>query len=65
MNGATSELNTDGRIVLLMEVLVGELKEEAGLADRAVTNDDVLEEVRVAGLILLHHQSQMFSGGGC
>ena len=58
MNRATPEFNTDGRIVLLIEIMVGKLQKEARLADRAVTNDDVLEEVRVAGYILLHHLTQ-------
>ena len=38
------------------EPLVGELEEEAGLADRAVANNDVLKDVGVPKGLLCHRR---------
>eukprot|EP00227_Mantoniella_beaufortii_P021557 CAMPEP_0197591626 /NCGR_PEP_ID=MMETSP1326-20131121/13819_1 /TAXON_ID=1155430 /ORGANISM="Genus nov. species nov., Strain RCC2288" /LENGTH=295 /DNA_ID=CAMNT_0043157157 /DNA_START=218 /DNA_END=1100 /DNA_ORIENTATION=+ len=49
---AAAELHADGQVVHVLEPLVRELQQQARLAHASVSNDDVLEEVRVAHLCL-------------
>jgi len=46
---AGAELDADGEVVQGLEALVGELQEQARLADACVADDDVLEEVLKKG----------------
>ena len=47
LDGPRPELDADRQVMHGLEALVGELQQQAGLADAGVANDDVLEEVAV------------------
>lgn len=44
---ASTELDTNRKIVNGLEALVSELQQQARLADTGITNDDILEQVGI------------------